>query len=225
MTFSIVGRCERSGMFGVAISTSSICVGSRCPWARARVGAVATQNVTDPSLGTALLELLARDFNARQALAVVLESGLNMEYRQLTLIDRNGLVAHHSGAKTLGTHGVSTGRDCVAAGNLLANPAVPGAMTEHFIGHPDAHLAQRLVDSLAAGLGAGGEEGVVQSAAVLVVHERSWPLVDLRVDWHDDAPIETLRDLWNAYEPQMNDYVTRALDPASAPAYGVLGDP
>ena len=56
MTFSIVGRCVNTGMFGVAITTSSICVGARCPHARAGVGAVATQNITDPSLGPRLLD-------------------------------------------------------------------------------------------------------------------------------------------------------------------------
>jgi uncharacterized Ntn-hydrolase superfamily protein len=211
-------------MLGVAITTSSICVGSRCPWARAKVGAVATQNITDPSLGEALLELLARDFNAQQALANVLESGANMEYRQIALIDSHGLTAHHSGSKTLGTHNVSTGANCIGAGNILANPHVPAAMTARFAELADEHLAGRLLASLRAGLAAGGERGPVKSAALLVVDEHPWPLVDLRVDW-DDAPIENLHDLWRRYEPQMQDYVTRAINPAAAPSYGVPGDP
>ena len=76
-----------------------------------------------------------------------------------------------------------------------------------------------------AGLAAGGEEGPVHSAALLVADEQPWPLVDLRVDWDERDPVAVLRDLWTAYQPQMQDYVTRALDPASAPAYGVPGDP
>ena len=67
--------------------------------------------------------------------------------------------------------------------------------------------------------------GHVKSAGLLVVHEQPWPLVDLRVDWEDDGPVGRLRELWERYEPQMQAYVTRALDPAAAPAYGVPGDP
>lgn len=206
-------------MFGVAISTASICVGSRCPWARSGVGAVSTQNVTDPSLGGALLELLARNFHAEQALANVIESRAHMAYRQLTVIDKHGGVAHHSGEKTLGTHNVTEGDNCVAAGNLLASKDVPAAMTERFSELGEDHLAERLFQSLQAGLAAGGEENPVRSAALLVVHERSWPLVDLRVDWDDACPIASLGRLWSAYEPQMADYFTRAVDPASAPGF------
>ena len=72
---------------------------------------------------------------------------------------------------------------------------------------------------------AGGEMGPVKSAGLLVVDKQMWPLVDLRVDWSDEGPVAGLRELWRLYEPQMKDYVTRALDPHSAPTYGVPGDP
>ncbi len=102
---------------------------------------------------------------------------------------------------------------------------VPGAMAREFAKDPSLHLAERLLRGLEAGLVAGGEMGPVKSAGLLVVHEQIWPLVDLRVDWSDEGPIPALRNLWSLYEPQMKDYVTRALDPRSAPAYGVPGDP
>ena len=78
MTFSIVGHCQRSGMFGVAITTSSICVGARCPYVRAGVGAVATQNLTDPTLGAAVLDALADDDDATRALQTALRDKPNL---------------------------------------------------------------------------------------------------------------------------------------------------
>ena len=225
MTVSLIGRCAETGMLGVAITTSSICVASRCPWARAGAGAVSTQNVTDPTIGPKVLDLLAGGKSAAEALQAVLAASQYAEYRQVTVIDRQGRTAHHSGSKTLGTNGVEEGKDCVAAGNLLANTDVPKAMAKIFQAHPDLHLAERLIRGLEAGIVAGGEKGPVRSAGLLVVDRQIWPLVDLRVDWSEDDPVTGLRDLWDRYRPQMGDYVTRALDPRSAPAYGVPGDP
>jgi uncharacterized Ntn-hydrolase superfamily protein len=225
MTFSLVGRCAETGMFGVAITTSSICVASRCPWARAGAGAVSTQNVTDPSIGSGVLDLLAAGRAAPDALREVVAANRYPEYRQVTVIDAKGRTAHHSGTKVLGTHAVAEGKDCVAAGNLLRNRDVPAAMIGAFAGNPKLHLAERLLRGLEAGLAAGGEMGPVKSAGLLVVDKQIWPLVDLRVDWSDEGPIPALRQLWQIYEPQMKDYVIRALDPRSAPAYGVPGDP
>jgi len=85
-------------------------------------------------------------------------------------------------------------------------------------------LAERLLRALEAGIASGGEVGPTHSAALLVAHETSWPLVDLRVDW-SGQPVSELRTCWTQYEPQMNDYLTRALNPIAAPAYGVPGDP
>lgn len=224
MTFSIAGRCARTGMLGLAITTSSISVGSRCPWVRAGVGAVASQNITLPSLGPTILDALAAGAAAPDALERALAGPVAREYRQVTVIDAEGRVAHFTGRFTLGTHGVATGQDCVAAGNLLADAEVPAAMIAAFAAGADKHLAARLLDALEAGLAAGGEAGPVHSAALLVADRQLWPLVDLRVDWDDNDPVAALRRLWEAYAPQMNDYLTRALDPASAPSYGVPGD-
>ena len=225
MTFSIIGHCPDSNMFGVAITTSSICVGARCPHARAGVGAVATQNITDPALGPALLDQLASGKSAREALDGIVTGLQNAQYRQLTVVDSSGNTACHCGAEILGAHGASAGYHCFAAGNLLQNTGVPEAMTRAFEGLRGAHLAERLLLSLESGQDAGGEEGEVHSAALLVVDKQPWPLVDLRVDWSDDNPVACLRELWKEYQPQMLDYVTRAVNPASAPSYGVPGDP
>ena len=224
MTFSIVGRCQQTGMFGVAITTSSICVGARCPHARAGVGAVATQNVTDPALGPAILDHLESGMNARSALAAAMQNQSNLDYRQLTVVDNQGNTAFHTGQNILGTNAESDGNSCFAAGNLLSTKDVPVAMTQTFDENQHIHLAERLLLSIEAGLHAGGEEGDVHSSALLVVDKQSFPLVSLRVDWSDTCPLQELRSLWQAYEPQMHDYLTRAIDPSAAPSYGVPGD-
>ncbi len=224
MTISIAGVCSRTKMAGVAITTSSISVGSRCPWARAGAGAVATQNITDPSIGNEILDLLEGGVSAPDAVSKVMTERPHAEYRQVTAVDLHGRVAHRTGAKILGTHAVSEGDFCVAAGNLLSTTEVPGAMTDSFATHASLHLADRLLCALEAGVHAGGEEGPTHSAALLVADQQSWPLVDLRVDWSED-PIVELRELWSRYEPQMIDYLNRALNPSAAPSYGVPGDP
>ncbi len=224
MTFSIVGHCQRTGMFGVAITTSSICVGARCPHVRAGVGAVATQNITDPSLGPALLDAMESGLDAASALKTVTDSRSFLDYRQLTLVDNKGSTASFTGGNILGTNAVSEGIGCFAAGNLLSTTQVPVAMTASFDQNQDQHIAERLLRALEAGIKAGGEEGDVHSAALLVADTQPFPLVDLRVDWAETDTERRLRELWQDYEPQMLDYLTRAIDPAAAPSYGVPGD-
>jgi uncharacterized Ntn-hydrolase superfamily protein len=185
---------------------------------------VTSQNVTNPDIGVHGLQLLAGGMAAGDVLGALLEREPHPDYRQVSVVDTRGGTACHSGRKTLGRHAHAVGQHCVAAGNLLASEGVPEAMVAAMERHRDAPLAPRLLAALEAGLNAGGEAGEVRSAGMLVVETMSWPVVDLRVDWHE-MPIAALRDLWREYEPQMRDYVTRALDPASAPAYGVPGDP
>lgn len=225
MTFSISARCADTGMLGIAVTSSSICVAARCGvWVRAGAGVVATQNITDPRLGSIGLHLLAEGYCARTVIKELVAAGAYPEVRQLAVVDSDGLTAHHSGSGTLGAHRVVEGKGCVAAGNILASDKVPEAMVEAFTGGAGEHLAERLVRGLEAGLAAGGEEGDVRSAGVYVVASHVFPIVDLRVDWHD-APIAELRRVWELYRPQMADYLTRALEPTAAPSYGVPGDP
>jgi uncharacterized Ntn-hydrolase superfamily protein len=225
MTFSIAGRCSRTGMLGIAISTSSIAVGARCPWVRAGVGAVSTQNVTDPRLGPQGLDLLEAGTPAPEAMEKLMADAPYKEFRQVIMVDAAGRTAHWTGAQTLGTGGIAVGKDCVSGGNLLKHADVPRALVESFQRNSESALPDRLVAALEAGLQAGGEAGPVHSANMIVVHQQFWPLVDLRVDWVDDNPIGALRKMWEDYRPQMNDYITRALAPGDAPKYGVPGDP
>jgi uncharacterized Ntn-hydrolase superfamily protein len=223
VTFSLAGRDAATGMFGTVVTSSSPCVAARCAHVRPGVGAASSQNVTDPSLGPRLLDLVASGTSADAAIAEVVRDAPFSSYRQLTVVDWKGRTAAHSGSQTLGRHASAQGDGCVAAGNLLSSDDVPAAMVGAFEAAAGMHLVERLVRSLEAGLVAGGEEGPVRSCGLLVVDRVSWPIADLRVDWHDD-PIGELRRLWEVWEPQMDAYVTRALDPSSAPSYGVPGD-
>lgn len=223
MTFSLVGRCARTGMLGMVVTSSSPAVAARCAWARGGVGAVATQNVTDPSLARQVLDLMEVGRSAADALNEVIARAPFTEYRQLAVIDAAGRTASYSGARTLGRHSSSGGMDCLAAGNLLTDEKVTAAMVQAFEQRPQSHLADRLLDALRAGEVAGGEEGPVHSCGLLVVDKVTWPVTDLRVDWHDD-PIAELARLWTVWRPQEAAYLQRALDPTAAPSYEVPGE-
>ena len=223
MTFSIVGRCAETGQLGIAITSSSIAVGARCPWLRPGVGAVATQNITLPALGPQVLEHLEFGLTPAQALDRTLTRNGYSQFRQLSAIDHLGRTAHFTGSETLGTRHALTGEQCVAAGNLLANLAVVETLV-HSFENSEGQLADRLLTALVAAMAVGGEAGPVHSAALVVVGELTWPIVDLRIDWADHDPVGQLAKLWKAYRPQMEDYIVRALDPAKAPSYGVTGE-
>lgn len=224
MTFSLVARCPKSGQLAVVVTSSSPSVAARCAYAQAGIGAVTTQNVTDPRLGPKLLAALATGLTASAALDMVVKEAHFADYRQLTVIDMQGQTACFSGAKTLGIHAAETGKNAVSAGNMLASTNVVKAVIEHFTNaDPTEELGSRVVGAMQAGLAAGGEAGPLKSAGLLLVDKEAWPLADLRVDWHD-APLAELAHLWKLWQPQMHDYVTRALNPESAPSYGVPGD-
>jgi uncharacterized Ntn-hydrolase superfamily protein len=223
MTFSLVARCRDTGMFGVAVASSSPAVAARCAYARAGVGAVASQNVTDPSLGTRGLELMAQGASAPEAVEILRRTGAHSDYRQVLAVDAAGRTAIHSGPNALGVWAEARAEDVACGGNLLADAAVPRAMVAAFQAS-SGHLGDRLVAVMRAAQDAGGEAGPVHSAGLKLVREVSWPVADLRVDWTEDDPIEGLAALWDLYKPQLDAYVTRALDPSRAPSYGVPGD-
>lgn len=227
MTFSIVARCELTGMFAMAVSSSSPAVAARCAFARAGVGAVASQNITDPALGEACLDLMGEGMSACEAIDHLRSSRDFIEYRQLSAVDTKGDTAVFSGTHTLGIHADCQAKNVACAGNLLANRQVPKAMVDVFANSEKhgEHLGDRLMAAMLAGVDAGGEEGPVYSAGMMIVDKQTWPICNLRVDWHNgEDPIGELNSIWQRYKPQMQDYVTRAKNPASAPSYGVPGD-
>jgi uncharacterized Ntn-hydrolase superfamily protein len=217
MTFSIAARCVDTGMFGIAVSSSSPAVAARCAHARAGVGAFGTQNITDPRLGPQGLDLMAKGASAEQAIATLKQSAPHIA------VDAQGGTAAHSGDRMLGTHATAQTLNAVAAGNLLRDEEIPAKMVAAFQ-RAQGHLAERLLTAMEAAVAAGGEEGPVHSAGILIVRDVPWPVADLRVDWTDGDPIAELRSLWVRYKPQLEDYVTRALNPTAAPTFGVPGD-
>ena len=223
MTFSLVARCSKTGMFGVAISSSSPAVASRCAYTRSGVGAVASQNVTDPTLGPKTLDYIQKGLSAKQAVEEVKCNSQFLEYRQILAIDKNGQTANHSGSNSLGIWGSYTGKNVISAGNLLANKNVPKIIVNDFE-NETGHLGDRLISALKSGLNAGGEAGPLHSAGLQICDDVAWPVVDLRCDWSENCPIEEISNAWKIYKPQIQDYVHRALDPRKAPSYGVAGD-
>ncbi|XDA97276.1 DUF1028 domain-containing protein [Sulfitobacter sp. LCG007] len=223
MTFSLVARCAETGMFGVAISSSSPAVAARCSYARAGVGAVASQNVTDPRLGPRALDLMGAGKSATEAVAALRDSGSFMEYRQVLAVDASGGTAIHSGPQALGIWSEARAENVASGGNLLGDAGVPRAIVDAFLS-ARGHLGDRMIAAMRGGLEAGGEAGPVHSAGMMIVDRQDWPLVDLRCDWTEDCPIQAVAQAWQVYRPQVDAYVQRALDPRAAPSYGVPGD-
>lgn len=223
MTFSLVARCRETGMFGVAVASSSPAVAARCAYARAGVGAVASQNVTDPTLGPRALDLMQSGATAAEAIAIIRRTAPHADYRQVLAVDAEGGSAVHSGQNALGIFAVANGPDVACGGNLLADRGVPDAMAAAFTA-ASGPLGDRLITAMQAGLDAGGEAGPIHSIGMKLVRDVAWPVADLRVDWTEGDPVAELAALWRLYAPQLDAYVTRALDPREAPSYGVPGD-
>lgn len=223
MTFSLVARCSQTGMFGMAISSSSPAVAARCAYARGGVGAVASQNVTDPRLGPLTLDLMEQGASASEALRQIAGQTTHIAYRQLLAIDASGNTAIHSGQNVLGHWNEAHGANVASGGNLLSHDKVPAAIVSAFEAS-EGHLGDRLIAAMREGLAVGGEAGPVHSAGLMLVDKVAWPVADLRCDWTKDCPIEAVATAWDIYKPQLDDYVRRALDPGAAPSYGVPGD-
>lgn len=222
MTFSIIARCPITGQFGAAVSSSSPAVAARCIRGRAGVGAVASQNITDPDLGPMMLDQMAQGATPTQAQAQLMHRP-HIHYRQLMAIDAFSSPAVFTGERALGSLASAAGEHAACAGNMLASQEVPSSMLRTFE-QSTGSLAERLMLAMLAGQAAGGEEGPVHSAGLLVYGNKQWPIVDLRMDWVEHDPVQALYAAWKEYEPQVQAYITRAEDPTAAPSFGVPGD-
>jgi uncharacterized Ntn-hydrolase superfamily protein len=198
MTFSIVAFDPASGDLGVAVASKFPCVGAVVPWARAGVGAVATQSWANTDFGPDGLALMGGGLPAEAALDAVLESDADREERQVGFVDAGGGAASFTGANCMEWAGGRTGDTFAVQGNILASGDVVVALAETF-SHADGDLCDRLLAALLAGDAAGGDRRGKQSAALLVVRAgggyegRNDRYVDLRVDDHPDAPMELAR--------------------------------
>jgi uncharacterized Ntn-hydrolase superfamily protein len=198
MTFSIVALDPDNGDLGVAVASKFPCVGAVVPWARAGVGAVATQSWANTDFGPDGLRLMSSGLPAAAALDAVLEPDGDREERQVGFVDANGGAASFTGANCMDWAGGQTGDVFAAQGNILAGGGVVAALAETFA-HTEGDLCDRLLAALLAGDAAGGDRRGKQSAALLVVREgggyegRNDRYIDLRVDDHPDAPNELAR--------------------------------
>ena len=211
-TFSLIGRCERTGMLGVAIATSEMSVGSRCIHVAAGVGAVITQASTNPRLGFLGLNLMRAGYSAPRALEEITASDLHVERRQLGCLDITGHAAGRTGRDNRPWAGHRADRNVVAAANAVVGPAVVDGMFDAFRADPARPLGERLLAALEAGKRAGGQPDGEQSAGLYVVDREPFSVVDLRVDLHAE-PVQELRRLAERYFPLIPYYGLRPFDP------------
>ena len=191
-TFSIVGRCPRSGMLGVAVSTAVPAVGMLCPYVKAGVGAVSTQSWVNPYLAIDALRLMEEGASAPQALERVLAADDAAALRQIGAVDAQGRGTAWSGEDCTAWYGHIAGEDFSVQGNMLVGEETITAMAEAFRAGAGEDLAERLLRALEAGNAAGGDKRGKQSAALRVHDREDYPWLDLRADEHP-RPVEELR--------------------------------
>ena len=205
-TFSIVAFDPETDSLGVAVQSKFLAVGSVVPWARAGVGAVATQAMANYNYGRRGLDLMAGGNSAEQTAEALISADEAREHRQIGVVDARGRAATYTGSECFDWAGGVTGEHYAAQGNILVGKETVEAMASAFE-EADGDLAARLLGALDAGQRAGGDSRGKQSAALLVVREGGGyggdndRVVDLRVDDHPE-PIRELiriRDLHTLY--------------------------
>jgi uncharacterized Ntn-hydrolase superfamily protein len=211
-TFSLIGRCQRTGMFGIAIATSEMAVGSRCIHVAPGVGAVVTQASTNPRLGHLGLNLLRAGYSAPRVVEEIAASDPHVERRQLGCVDVSGSAAARTGAANTPWAGQRADRDVVVAANAVVGAGVADAMLDAFRAGDTQPLWERLLLALEAGKAAGGQPNGEVSSGLFVVDREPYATVDLRVDLHP-APVAELRRLADAYFPLVPYYNLRPRDP------------
>jgi uncharacterized Ntn-hydrolase superfamily protein len=211
-TFSLIGRCERTGMFGIAIATSEMAVGSRCIHVAPGVGAIVTQASTNPRLGHLGLNLLRAGYSAPRVLDEIAATDQFVERRQLGCLDMTGLAAARTGSENKPWAGHRTDRNVVVAANAVVEAKVADSMFAVFQEGADLPLWERLLRSLEAGKAAGGQPNGEASSGLFVVDREPYATVDLRVDLHP-APVAELRRLADAYFSLIPYYTLRPRDP------------
>jgi len=206
-TFSIVAYDPHNGDLGVAVQSKFPAVGAVVPWAKAKVGAVATQAWSNVTYGPRALEMLQNGMTAPQVLERLLSEDEKRQARQVAVVDSKGNVAVHTGTECMDWAGHVTGEGYSCQGNILARRKVVESMA-HAFENTKGDLVDRLLSALTAGQKAGGDRRGQQSAALLVVREKGGyegftdRYVDLRVD-DSPHPIEELRRVFDIYDVTM----------------------
>lgn len=203
MTFSIVGFDPEEKEWGIAVQSKFLGVGAVVPWAKAGVGAVATQSYANTSFGPEGLRLMEEGKSAEEALHALLAQDPGREQRQVGFIDANGNAATFTGSECYDWAGGITGSHFAAQGNILVDENTVKDMAAIFQ-QTEGSLAVRLLAALQAGQDAGGDSRGQQSAALLVVKERGGyggfndRYIDLRVEDHE----EPIKELTRIYQLQ-----------------------
>src|SRR5699024_1243252 len=198
MTFSIVGFDPETDELGIAVQSKFIGVGSVVPWAKAGVGAVATQSFANPAYGPDGLKLMKEGKTAQETIDILVENDDGRSLRQVGIMDANGNAATFTGEECYDWAGGRIGENCVAQGNILVSEATVDALVDTFESSTGS-LAERLLVALDAGQEAGGDSRGKQSAAIYIVKEKGGylkandRLIDLRVDEHPDPIKELIR--------------------------------
>lgn len=212
-TFTIAARDPQTGDFGICMATRSLAVGRICPYVRPHVGAVVTQATTDPRLGPLGIRLLELGYSAPKVLAELCASDDGIAHRQLAVIDMDGRVAAHTGARNHPWAGHQVGDGYVAMGNVLVGEQTVKGIAQGYEGSAGEPLAERLVRAIEGGRDAGGQHGGQRSAALLVTGDGlPFPEIDLRVDLHRE-PVGELRRIWEAYRPLIPYFRERLRNP------------
>ena len=215
-TFTMIGRCERTGLLGVCITSSPLSVGARCPFIRANVAALSTQAYSDPGLGPLALNLLDLGHPPEQVLEFLKASDEWSEFRQNGIVDRNGRSAAFTGSENLDWKGHIVRPNYVAMGNYLTGEQVVEAMAKAFEDKSEDILEERLLGAIEAGRDAGGERGGQLSSALVVQGREPYPRTDLRIDMVDSESgdaVDALRRVFNEYEPLISYYEQRPRNP------------
>ena len=204
-TFSIAAMCPQTDELGIAVSTAIPAVGAINPFAKAHVGAIATQAWSNPYLGIDGLNLLEHGLSPAEVLEQLLGADTDREKRQLSIVDAHGNVAAFTGREVEPISGHYEGKGYVVAGNFLVNQETIRIMAEAFEGTLGP-LSERLLVALEAGQAIGGDCRGKVSAALFIVKQEEYPYIDLRVDEHRQ-PVAELRRIFNIYKalPYLDD--------------------
>ena len=224
MTYTIIGRCPRTGRLGIGIATWSLGVGGYCPYVESNLGALSSQAGADPRLGLLAMRLLRRGHSPNEVIEDLRGHDPHFEYRQVGIVDKDGKAAVHTGTSTRPWTGHVTGDGYAAMGNNLDSERVVQAMARAFEASVDLDLDERLLMSLEAGRDAGGQNAAYpqsanqdRSAALIVYEQEEYALMDLRVDAHETA-IQELRRVWDEYTPYIPlYYYLRVKEPDKVP--------
>jgi uncharacterized Ntn-hydrolase superfamily protein len=222
MTYTILGRCARTGRLGIGIATFSITVGRYARSVRSMTGVVISQAFPNENNNQIALRLLDQGFGAKAMLEHLKTNDAFYTYRQIGVIDRTGAAVGYTGPGVRGWCGEVVGENYVANGNGLVGQHVVEAIARGFLAEPDADLEHRLLMGIEAGRDAGGQGTATQHrterSAALLVHSRNpYPDIDLRVDLHEKA-VDELRRIYIEYKQYEGYYRERGEHPRGAPS-------